>query len=302
VTPHAMPKLRSATMDARMDERVRVGVVGAGVIGVGVAENLAATGHVVILVDVSSERLEAATHRLRDSLRSSRLLGRQMSDEAPAAVLARVEPTLSYEPMAQASFVIENVVERWDVKKRVYERLDAVCPRDCILAANTSAIPIHHIAASTHRADRVVGVHFMNPVPQKPTVEVVRGRETTAETIARTGQLLARMGKQAIVVGDRPGFVSNRILMLTVNEAMLTVEQGIADATQVDRLFRECFGHAMGPLETADLIGLDTILDTLNVLREFTGEDKFLPCTLLRRMVDAGLTGRKCGRGFYRYD
>lgn len=280
----------------------RIGVIGAGVIGVGVAENLAATGHTVVLVDLSAERLDAATDRLRDSLRTARLLGQHVSGEAPAAVLARVEPTLSYEPLQEATFVIENVVERWEVKERVYERLDAVCPPGCIFAANTSAIPIRRIAAATRRADRVVGVHFMNPVPRKATVEVIRGPETTPDTLERTAQLLARMGKHGIVVQDRPGFISNRILMLAINEAILTVEEGVAPAPDVDRLFRECFGHAMGPLETADLIGLDTILDTLHVLRELTRDDKFLPSALLRQMVDAGLTGRKRGRGFYRYD
>jgi 3-hydroxybutyryl-CoA dehydrogenase len=232
----------------------------------------------------------------------ARLLGHYRGGESAAAVLARVRPTLLYDSLHDASFVIENTLERWEVKKRVYEHLDAVCAPQCVFAANTSAIPIRHIAAATHRADRIVGVHFMNPVPLKQTVEVIRGPDTTQETLARTERLLAQMGKQAIVVQDGPGFVSNRILMLMINEAIRILEQGLASAPDVDRLFRECFGHPMGPLETADLIGLDTILDTLHVLREFTSDDKFTPSPLLRHMVDDGLNGRKSGRGFFRYD
>jgi 3-hydroxybutyryl-CoA dehydrogenase len=285
-----------------MTRSTSVGVIGAGTIGIGVVESLATTGHHVVLLDLSTERLDAATRRLRDSLRTARLLGQHRTSEPPAAVLTRVEPTLSYEALRNVSFVIENVVERWDVKTTVYQQLDEVCNADCIFAANTSAIPIGRLAAATRRADRVVGLHFMNPVPIKPTVEMILGPATTPDTKERTERLLARMGKRGVVVQDRPGFVSNRILMLTINEAILTVEQGTAPAADVDRLFRECFGHTMGPLETADLIGLDTILDTLDVLRELTGEDKFSGCALLRQMVADGLLGRKSGRGFYRYD
>lgn len=285
-----------------MVDRDVVGVVGAGVIGVGVAENLAATGHTVVLVDVSEERLADASSRLRDNLRAARLLGQHRGGDPTADVLARVTLTVSYDALAKASFIIENVVERWDVKKLVYERLDASCPPSCVLAANTSAIPIRQIAAATGRPDRVVGVHFMNPVARIPAVEVIRGPDTAPETLARTERLLAHMGKHAIVVQDSPGFVSNRILMLAINEAVLIVERGVAPAADVDRIFRECFGHPMGPLETADLIGLDTILDTLNMLRELTSDEKFTASLLLRRMVDSGATGKKSGRGFYQYD
>jgi 3-hydroxybutyryl-CoA dehydrogenase len=278
-----------------------VGVVGAGVIGVGVAESLAATGHDVVLVDVSEERLADARRRLRDSIRTARLLGRHLGPSIDD-VLARVKPTVSYDGLADTSFVIENVSERWEVKKHVYAQLDVTCPPHCVLAANTSAIPIRQIAASTSRADRVVGLHFMNPVARIDAVELIRPPETSVETLARAERLLGRMGKHAIVVQDGPGFVSNRILMVTINEAILTVERGVAPPADVDRVFRECFGHPMGPLETADLIGLDTVLDTLHVLRELTADERFTPSLLLRQMVDAGSTGKKTGRGFFVYD
>jgi 3-hydroxybutyryl-CoA dehydrogenase len=278
-----------------------IGVVGAGVIGTGVAENLAFTGHEVVLIDVSAEQLEKAISRIRDSLRAARMLGQSLGGESTAAILARVKPTTSYKALADVGLVIENVVERWEVKKNVYAELETTCAPACIFLANTSSIPIRHIAESTRRADRVIGVHFMNPVPRKSTVELICGPATSQDTRARTERLLAEMGKQAIIVQDCPGFVSNRVLMLTINEAILVVEQAIATAGDVDRLFRECFGHAMGPLETADLIGLDTVLDTLLSLREFTGNDKFEPSLLLRQMVCKGVTGRKSGQGFFRY-
>jgi 3-hydroxybutyryl-CoA dehydrogenase len=170
-----------------------------------------------------------------------------------------------------------------------------------VFAANTSAIEIARIAAATGRPDRVLGMHFMNPVYAKPTVEMIRARATSESTLDRARTLLRQMGKDAIVVGDAPGFVSNRVLMLTINEAIRVVEEGIASSEDVDRLFRTCFGHKMGPLETADLIGLDTILYSIEVLHEEFADSKYRPCPLLRKMVRAGLHGRKSGKGFYDY-
>jgi 3-hydroxybutyryl-CoA dehydrogenase len=198
-------------------------------------------------------------------------------------------------------FLVENVVEKWHVKQPVYQRLDAICPVHCVFAANTSAIPITRIAAATARPGQVLGMHFMNPVPQKDTVEVIRGFHTSEQTLGVALQLLQRMGKQGIVVNDAPGFVSNRVLMLTINEAVNLVQEGVASASDVDRLFESCFGHRMGPLATADLIGLDTILYSIEVLHDAFGDSKYRPSTLLRRMVDAGLHGRKSGRGFFDY-
>jgi 3-hydroxybutyryl-CoA dehydrogenase len=171
----------------------------------------------------------------------------------------------------------------------------------CVLAVNTSAIPITRIAGLTSRPASVIGMHFMNPVPFKPTVEVIRGFHTSEATIAVAKGLLARMNKECVVVNDSPGFVTNRVMMLTVNEAMFLVQEQVAAVPEVDHLFKQCFGHKMGPLETADLIGLDTVLLSIEVLYESLGDSKYRPCPLLRKMVDAGLFGRKNGRGFYEY-
>jgi 3-hydroxybutyryl-CoA dehydrogenase len=196
---------------------------------------------------------------------------------------------------------VENVVEKWPVKKDVYAQLDAICRPDVVFAANTSAISITRIGSATKRPSQVVGMHFMNPVPMKPMVEVIRGFHTSDASIAAAKQFLAGMGKDCIVVEDSPGFVSNRVLMLTVNEAVFLVHDKVASAADVDRIFKTCFGHKMGPLETADLIGLDTILYSIEVLYESFNDDKYRPCPLLKKMVDAGLHGRKSGRGFYNY-
>lgn len=278
-----------------------VGVVGAGVMGAGVAANLAQTGHDVILVDISEAALENARRSIRDALRLQRMMGGSKDAPPVSDVLARIEFTLNDERLAEAGYIIENVTEAWDAKQPVYRRLDRVVPPEIVFAANTSCIPITRIAGQTARPDRVIGIHFMNPVPMRPTVEVIRGWHTSDATVDTTRTMLAAMGKDMILVNDGPGFVSNRVLMLEINEAVFAVQDGTAEAADVDRIFRECFGHRMGPLETADMIGLDTILNSLIVLCDDFRDGKFRPCPLLRRMVDAGLLGRKSGQGFYKY-
>ncbi len=278
-----------------------VGVVGAGVMGVGVAQNLAQTGHTVILVDISAAALEHAEKAIRENLRLQRLFQRDLPAEEADAVLARITFTTDYQTLARAEFVIENVPEKWPLKRQVYAQLDAICSPDCIFAANTSAIPITRIASATQRPERVIGTHFMNPVPLKPVVEVIRGVHTSDETFEATNRLLAQMGKEGIPVGDAPGFVSNRVLMLTINEAVYLLMEQVASAETVDRIFKTCFGHKMGPLETADLIGLDTVLDSIQVLYNSFRDSKYRPCPLLQKMVDAGFYGQKNGYGFYRY-
>jgi 3-hydroxybutyryl-CoA dehydrogenase len=183
----------------------------------------------------------------------------------------------------------------------VYAQLDAICPERCCFATNTSAIPVTRIASVTERPSQVLGMHFMNPVPLKPMVEVIRGFHTSEETINTARHLLAQMGKDSIVVNDSPGFVSNRVLMLAINEAIYLIQEQVAQVEEVDAIFKTCLGHKMGPLETADLIGLDTILYSLEVLCESLSEAKYKPCSLLRKMVDAGLLGRKSGQGFYKH-
>jgi 3-hydroxybutyryl-CoA dehydrogenase len=281
--------------------RGAVGVVGAGVMGAGVAQVLAETGHAVTLVDVSPAQLEQCQREIRRSLRFRRLLGRSGAAPEGDDALERIAPTTDYERLGAVAFVIENVTEDVAVKREVYGRLDAICPPDTLFAANTSAISITRIGSWTRRPASVVGIHFMNPVPLKPMVEVIRGHHTSDATLARTQELLAAMGKQWVVVNDAPGFVSNRVLMLTINEAIFLLHEHVASADDVDRIFKGCFEHKMGPLETADLIGLDTILRSLEVLYESYCDGKYRPCPLLKKMVDAGLHGRKTGRGFYDY-
>lgn len=276
-----------------------IGVVGAGVMGVGVAQNLAQTGHDVVLVDTAEEILATALATISRNCRMSRLMGGPALDSDE--VLSRISTGIGVDAVAKADVVIENVTENWDIKRAVYEGLDAVCQPETVFIVNTSAIPITKVAAVTSRPAQVVGVHFMNPVPAKPACELIPGFHTSAETVERTRALLLAMGKKAIDVKDACGFVSNRVLMLTVNEAAFLVHEGVASAESVDEVFRSCFGHPMGPLETADLIGVDTILYSVEVLYEHYADSKYRPCPLLKQMTDAGLHGRKSGRGFYDY-
>lgn len=279
-----------------------VGVIGAGVMGVGVAQNLAQTEHQVVLVDISNEVLQRAQDEIYQNLRFGRLFDKAAGRETPNEILKRVTLTTDYDALGGVDFVVENVVEKWDVKEQVHRQLDAVCPPHSVFAANTSAISITRIGSVTQRPDRVLGMHFMNPVPMKPMVEVIRGFHTSEQTLNIAREFLVGMDKTCVVVNDSPGFVSNRVLMLTVNEAVYLVQEQVASAEEVDRIFKSCFGHKMGPLETADLIGLDTILYSIEVLHESFNDSKYRPCPLLKMMVDAGLHGRKSGQGFYLYD
>ncbi|MBF0153437.1 MAG: 3-hydroxybutyryl-CoA dehydrogenase [Magnetococcales bacterium] len=278
-----------------------VGVIGAGVMGVGVAQNLAQCGMQAILIDVSEEILDRARQQIFNNIRFQGFFTKEKSASPPEEILEKITFTTDFQRLAQVDYLVENVVEKWPVKQEVYAKIDAVCPPACIFAANTSAISITRIGSATRRPDKVIGMHFMNPVPMKPTVEVIRGFHTSAETIDISKDFLKKMGKTAVVVNDSPGFVSNRVLMLTINEAVFLVHEQVAKEADVDHIFKSCFGHKMGPLELADLIGLDTILYSLDVLYESFNDPKFRPCPLLKKMVDAGLHGRKSGRGFYDY-
>ncbi|WP_333031243.1 MULTISPECIES: 3-hydroxyacyl-CoA dehydrogenase NAD-binding domain-containing protein [unclassified Microcoleus] len=279
-----------------------VGVIGAGVMGVGVAQNLAQTGHHAVLLDISDNILERAKQEIKNNIRFQGFFNKNEKADSPNDILDKITFSSNYQFLEKAEFVVENVTEKWDIKKEVYSKIDAICPEETIFAANTSAISITRIASATKRADRVIGIHFMNPVPMKPMVEMIRGYHTSEQTIETATKLLAKMGKESILVNDSPGFVSNRVLMLTVNEAIFLLQEGVASAEQVDKIFKSCFGHKMGPLETADLIGLDTILFSIEVLYESFNDSKYRPCPLLKKMVDAGLHGRKSGKGFYTYN
>lgn len=284
---------------ARLPGFATVGVVGAGVMGVGVAQSLAVTGHRALVVDISDDVLDRARQELRRNLRSMALFGGGRIDID--AALSKVDFVTDLSVLADADFVVENVTEDWDIKKEIYPELDRICRPEVIFAVNTSAIPITRVGSVTSRPDKVVGMHFMNPVPAKPVVEVIRAVHTSDDTVASARAFLEGMGKEAIVVNDSPGFVSNRVLMLTINEAIFLLQDRVAEPGDIDRLFRTCFEHRMGPLETADMIGLDTILKSIEVLHDAFGDDKYRPAPLLRQMVDAGRLGRKSGRGFHTY-
>lgn len=279
----------------------RIGVVGAGVMGVGVAQAAAEGGFQVVLVDHAQAALDSALGEIRDTLRLKVLLKRLAPGSDIDEILGRITVRADLEALADSDLVVENIVEDWAAKRPVYEALDRICGPDCIFAANTSAIEIKTIGGATSRPNRVMGMHFMNPVPFKDTVEVIRGRDTSEGTLERGKEFLGRMGMRAIVVQDSPGFVSNRVLMLTINEAISLVEEKVASAADVDDIFVRCFGHKMGPLATADLIGLDTILNSLKVLQDSMDREKYRPARLLTEMVDRGLWGKKSGEGFYKY-
>jgi 3-hydroxybutyryl-CoA dehydrogenase len=280
---------------------MNIGVIGAGVMGSGVAQNLAQSNYKVMLIDISDEILNKTKQEIINNLRFQGMFGKKEKVNDPQAVLDQITFSTDMNLLEHMDFIIENVIEKWDIKKDVYSKIDNICHKDCIFAANTSAIPITRIASATKRPKNVIGIHFMNPVPVKTMAEVIRGYHTSEETIEKTKNLLSTMGKECVVVNDSPGFVSNRVLMLTINEAIYLIHENVAPAEDVDQIFKSCFEHKMGPLETADLIGLDTILYSLDVLYENFNDSKYRPCPLLKKMVDAGLHGRKNGQGFYNY-
>ena len=280
----------------------KIGLIGAGVMGRGIAQDLAQTKHQVVLIDISDAILEQAKKEIYQTVRLQAFMNRDQSEQYnPDEVIERIQFTTNYQALSDVDFLIENAVEKWEIKQPIYEQIDKICRPDIVFAVNTSAISITRVAGITERPDKVIGMHFMNPVPMKRTVEVIRGYHTSEATIATAKQFLAGINKSAVVVNDMPGFVSNRVLMLTINEAIYLIQDQVAESTDIDKIFKECFGHKMGPLETADLIGLDTILYSLDVLYESFNDSKYRPCPLLKKMVDAKLHGRKNGQGFYKY-
>lgn len=270
--------------------------------GSGLAQNLAQSGYHVVLIDINEEKLKATEANIRQNVRFSAFYAKDKSNlEDLDTVMARIDFTTDYSKLSAADFVVENATEKWEVKKEVYPLIDKYAPESTVVAADTSCFSVTRLGALTNRPDRIIGMHFMNPVPMKATVEVIKGYHTSEETIKTGISFLADIGKEGIIVNDSPGFVSNRVLMLTINEAICLVYEGVATAQQVDEIFRKCFGHKMGPLETGDLIGLDTILYSIEVLWESYNDSKYRPCPLLKKMVDAGLLGRKSGEGFFKY-
>ena len=270
-------------------------VVGAGQMGGGIAQVVAASGRRVSLHDAAPGATERGLATMRRSL--EKLAEKGGAD--PEEVLARVEPA---DGLVPADLLIEAVIEDADVKQDVFRRADEILSEGAVLASNTSSIPITSLASVTDRPDRVIGMHFFNPVPVLKLVEIVRGRETSDETASAIVALAEQLGKTPAVANDFPGFVSNRILMPFINEAVWALQEGVAEAEAIDTIAKLGFAHPLGPLALADLIGLDTCVAIMEVLQEGFGDPKYAPCPLLREHVQAGRLGRKSGRGFYAYD
>jgi 3-hydroxybutyryl-CoA dehydrogenase len=278
----------------------RLGVIGAGTMGNGIAHVFARAGFEISLYEVNEQALERGLAAIRTNLDREAAKGKVDPAETPA-IYSRVRPTRTLTELRDCSLVVEAATERLEVKQQIFRDLDELLAAEAILATNTSSISITKLAAGTSRPDRVIGMHFFNPVPVMALVEVIRGLQTSDATFATVRELALAAGKTPVEVNDAAGFVSNRVLMPLLNEAMFAVMEGVATAEAVDEIFRLGMAHPMGPLTLADFIGLDVCLDIMRVLEDGLGDPKYRPCPLLIRMVDAGWLGRKSGRGFYTY-
>jgi 3-hydroxybutyryl-CoA dehydrogenase len=277
-----------------------VGVIGAGTMGNGIAHVFARSGFSVVLCDVEQRFLERGLATITKNLERE-VAKNKVTAEEKAAALKRIEGVTERGKLAECDVIVEAATEKFEIKTEIFRDLDRLARPEVILASNTSSISITKLAALTKRPEKVIGMHFFNPVPVMKLVEVIRGLATSQETFAAVRELAVKLEKTPVEVNDAPGFVSNRVLMPLLNEAMFAVMEGVATAEAVDEVFKLGMAHPMGPLTLADFIGLDVCLDIMRVMQEGLGDPKYRPCPLLIKMVDAGWLGRKSGRGFYRY-
>jgi 3-hydroxybutyryl-CoA dehydrogenase len=278
----------------------RVGVVGAGTMGNGIAHVFARSGYEVVLCDIEQKFLDRALATIAKNL-DREVAKNKISGAQKSEALLRISPSTDRSRLAACDFIVEAASEKLEIKSELFRDLDRICRPEVVLASNTSSISITKLAASTSRPDKVIGMHFFNPVPVMKLVEVVRGLATPDETFGVVKRLAVKLEKTPVEVNDAPGFVSNRVLMPLLNEAMFTVMEGVATPEAVDEVFKLGMAHPMGPLTLADFIGLDVCLDIMRVLHRGLGDPKYRPCPLLVKMVDAGWLGKKSGRGFYQY-
>lgn len=270
--------------------------------GSGIAQLFAQHEFSVILVDVLQTQLDKAKDHIAKNVHYLALTRNLPPSQSVETVLDAITFTTELEGIGKANYLIENITENWEKKKGLYQALTNLCDLNCVFGVNTSAMPITKIASLVNNPQRVIGVHFMNPAPMMPMVEVIKGYHTDTSTIEKTKSLLEKVQKKMIIVKDSAGFVSNRAMMIFINEAIFMVQENIASIEDIDVLFKQCFGHKMGPLHTADLIGLDTVLYSLETLCTELNDPKYRPCWLLKNMVDAGLLGQKTKKGFYDYE
>jgi 3-hydroxybutyryl-CoA dehydrogenase len=278
----------------------KVGVIGAGTMGNGIAHVFAKSGYEVALCEVAQQYLDRGLATIGKNLEREVAKGKITAEDS-AAALRRIHGILDRKALAECDFVIEAATEKFETKSEIFRDIDRICRPEILLSSNTSSISITKIAALTRRPDKVIGMHFFNPVPMMKLVEVIRGLATSAETYQTVKTLSEKLGKTPVEVNDAPGFVSNRVLMPLLNEAMYAVMEGVAAPPAVDEVFKLGMAHPMGPLTLADFIGLDVCLDIMRVLHDGLGDPKYRPCPLLVKMVDAGWLGKKSGRGFYQY-